>query len=84
MLDLVFLDIKMPGLSGIDVIKKIKAIKPLPDTLIITGYMDADVLEQVKKDGALGCVTKPIYLEHFKRLTKDILAKKNKYFEKGS
>ena len=82
--DLVFLDIRMPGLSGIDVIKKVKAIKTLPDTLVITGYVDPEIGEQVKLEGAMGYIPKPIYLENFRRQIKDILAKKNKYFEKGS
>jgi DNA-binding response OmpR family regulator len=82
--DLVFLDIKMPGFSGFDVMKNVKAIKPLPDILVITGYVDGDVGEQVKKEGAIGYIPKPIYLENFKKQIKNILSKKKKYFEKGS
>jgi YesN/AraC family two-component response regulator len=82
--DLVFLDIKMPGMNGLDVMRKIKAIKPLPDTLVITGYSDGDIAEESKEAGALGYIPKPIFLENFKRLIKDILSKKNKYIEKGS
>jgi len=82
--DLVFLDIKMPGFSGFDVMKNVKAIKPLPDILVITGYVDGDVGEQVKKEGAIGYIPKPIYLENFKKQIKNILSRKKKYFEKGS
>jgi len=82
--DLMFLDIKMPGLSGIDLMRKVKKVKPLPDTFVITGYADGDVVQQVQEEGAISYLPKPIYLESFKNMVKDILTKKNKYFEKGS
>jgi|GEM_PF-14427 len=82
--DLMFLDIKMPGMNGLDLMRKVKQIKSLPDTFIVSGYTDGELHEQVKAEGVLGYIPKPIYLENFKRLLKDTLSRKNKYFEKGS
>lgn len=82
--DLVFLDIKMPGMSGLELMKKIKIVKTLPDIIMVTGYADGDVAETAKAAGALDYIPKPIYLENFKRKLKEVLEKKGKYFEKGS
>jgi len=82
--DLVFLDIKMPGMSGLELMKKIKTVKPLPDIIMVTGYSDADVAQTARDQGAIDYIPKPIYLENFKRKLKSLLEKKGKYFEKGS
>jgi DNA-binding NtrC family response regulator len=81
--DLIFLDIKMPGMSGLDLIKRVKPVKPLPDIVIITGYADGDIATRCQEAGAIGYIPKPIYLDNFKKTVKEILTKKGKYFEKG-
>lgn len=80
--DLVILDIKMPGLSGLDVMRMAKKEKKLPDTLVITGWDSAQVLGEVIKEGALDYMPKPIISAALKEKIKDILEKKGKYFEK--
>ncbi len=82
--DLIFLDMKMPGMSGLDLMKKIKKIKPLPDILVITAYSDGDLAQQVKDEGALEYIPKPIFLQAFKNKIKEVLKKKGKYVEQGS
>lgn len=81
--DLVFLDLKMPGLSGMEVMKEIKKDKPLPDVMVVTGYDSSDVARKVVAEGAIEYIPKPLYLENFKTKVKTILKKKGKYFEKG-
>lgn len=82
--DLVFLDIKMPGMSGLELMAKIKEVKSLPDIIVVSAYCDGAVAEKVKEEGAVDYITKPIYLENFKLKVKEILQKKGKYLEKGS
>jgi len=81
--DLVILDIKMPGLSGIDVLRKVKLKKALPDILVITAWDSTQVAEEVVKEGALDYIPKPITVDTLKLKMKTILEKKGKYSEKS-
>lgn len=81
--DLVFLDIKMPGLSGLDVMREARKTKELPDIIVVTAWDSTEVARKVLKEGALEYIPKPFSLENFKLKVKSVLEKKNKYFEKG-
>ena len=80
--DLVFLDIRMPRMSGLEIMNKIKSAKPLPHMIVITGYEDTDVASQVREMGA-DYVVKPIALSNVKEWVKVPLEAKGKYWEKG-
>jgi len=80
--DLVILDIKMPGLSGIDVMRMVKKEKQLPDTLVITGWDSEQVLGEAIKEGALDYMPKPVISGTLKMKIKNILEKKGKYIGK--
>lgn len=60
-LDLVLLDIKMPGIDGIQILKHIRAKKPKTKVIVITAY-DKEVKEEVEKLGIDGFFAKPIDL----------------------
>lgn len=81
--DLVILDLKMPGINGVDVIKTIKNYKPLPDILIITAWDSPKVADDLIKEGALDYMVKPIEADHVMIKVKNILEKKGKYIIKG-
>jgi DNA-binding NtrC family response regulator len=51
--DIVLLDIKLPGISGLDTLKQIKATKPNLIVIMITGFGYDDDL--IKKSQELGC-----------------------------
>jgi len=57
--DLVLLDIKMPGLSGIDVMKETAKFSPQTKFLAISGYDSDEVANEALKAGAVDFVTKP-------------------------
>jgi YesN/AraC family two-component response regulator len=57
--DLVLLDIKMPGLSGIDVMKETVKFSPQTKFLAISGYDSDEVANEALKAGAVDFVTKP-------------------------
>ena len=60
--DLALVDLKLPGMSGIDVIKNMRRMPSPPETIVITGYGDIDVAVQSMKLGARDFVTKPFKL----------------------
>jgi anti-anti-sigma factor len=57
---IVLTDIKMPGMSGIDVLKQIKAIEPGTEVIVITGHGDMDLAIQALNLDATDFINKPI------------------------
>jgi DNA-binding NtrC family response regulator len=58
--DLVFTDLKMPGMDGIEVLKAVKALRPAAEVIVITGYGTVETAVEALKQGAYDYVTKPI------------------------
>ncbi|OGX28657.1 MAG: hypothetical protein A3B78_00960 [Omnitrophica WOR_2 bacterium RIFCSPHIGHO2_02_FULL_67_20] len=69
---LVFLDLHMPGLDGLDILKETRAFDETIKIIVITAVEDAEVIEQVKLLGAADYVIKPFSLEY---LQEEVLAK---------
>ena len=61
--DLVLLDIKMSGMSGLETLSLIKKVNPNTPVLMITGFDDPDTLAQVMESGAVGCLSKPFEIQ---------------------
>jgi excisionase family DNA binding protein len=57
--DLVFLDLKMPGMDGADLFRQIKKIKPKLPVTIITGYPDSEIMARALNYGPFGVMNKP-------------------------
>lgn len=57
---IVLTDIKMPGMDGIDLLKKIKARNPYTQVIMITGHGDTDIAIRSLKHEAIDFITKPI------------------------
>jgi DNA-binding response OmpR family regulator len=57
--DVVLLDIILPGLSGIEVLRRVKIASPHVKVVMVTALDQADVREAAWRDGADGYVTKP-------------------------
>jgi anti-anti-sigma factor len=58
--DIVLTDIKMPGMSGIDVLKQIKSVDPATEVIVITGHGDMDLAIQALNLDATDFINKPI------------------------
>ena len=57
---LVFSDINMPGMSGLELLPKIKTARPDVPVIMITAYGDAETRRKALEGGAAGLLTKPI------------------------
>ncbi len=57
--DLVFVDIKMPGMDGTEVMRRIKRLDPDIEVAIITAYAAVDSAQEAVRHGALDYLTKP-------------------------
>ncbi len=58
--ELAVLDLKMPGRSGIDLLKEMRAHDPATEVLILTGYGSIATAVEATKLGALGYLPKPV------------------------
>ena len=58
--EIALVDIKMPGMDGIEVLKKIKENKEETEVIIITGHGGIDKAIQALKTGAFGYIQKPV------------------------
>ncbi|MBU2028257.1 MAG: sigma-54 dependent transcriptional regulator [Proteobacteria bacterium] len=74
--DIILLDIKMPGMDGIELQNRIKKIDNNIVTIIITAYATVDTAIQALKDGAFDYVTKPIDPDDLSRLIKNAVEKR--------
>ena len=74
--DIILLDIKMPGMDGIELQNRIKQIDKNIVTIIITAYATVDTAIQALKDGAFDYVTKPIDPDDLSRLIKNAVEKR--------
>jgi len=58
--DIVLTDIKMPGLSGLDLLERLKAADPEVEVIMLTGHGDMDLAIQSLKCDATDFLTKPV------------------------
>ena len=67
--DVVFTDIKMPGMDGLEVTERIKARCPWTPVVVITGYGTDDNEAKASVLGASGFVRKPLTPEMIESIT---------------
>jgi two-component system, NtrC family, response regulator HydG len=69
--DLYFIDVRMPGLNGLETYRQIRQIDPAALAVMITGYAVEDILEQAQKEGVYNSIRKPFDINQIK----DVLEK---------
>ncbi len=68
--DVVILDVQLPGISGIDILREIKRIKPLTEVIMLTGHATVQTAIEGMKLGAFDFLLKPVDTEDLnKKLT---------------
>lgn len=71
--EIVFLDIKMPRIDGIELLRRAKKIKKDLIVIMLTGYATLDTARKAMELGAYDYVTKPFDLEAIKASIRDAL-----------
>jgi len=61
--DVVLLDLRMPGMDGLDVLRAIKEQWPESEVVVVTGYPSIDTAKTAVKLGAYDYLTKPVVPE---------------------
>ena len=82
--DIVFIDLKLPTINGLEVYLKIKEIDPKLVAIMMTAYrkeMD-ELVEEALNNSAYACLYKPFNIEEILRLLEEIWKKKQKARDK--
>ena len=69
--DLVLLDIKLPGMSGLECLRAIRTINPIANVVIMTGANTVQNRQEAKDSGALHVLQKPFDPLRLLELVKD-------------
>lgn len=70
---LVFTDLKMPGMNGIEVLREVKRIKPNMHMVMITAYGTIDSAVEAMKIGADDYLRKPFEMEHLQTIIENVV-----------
>lgn len=81
--DVVFLDIRMPGMSGIDVISEIRQISPDSRMIVISAWGSQDVITKAMQMGAFDYIEKPITLSVLQERLEAVLTSMGKLMKKS-
>ncbi len=71
--DVLLLDIRLPEMDGLEVLRKIRGRAPRPEVIMITGYGDIETAVQSMKLGARDYLTKPFKLSELLALIAQII-----------
>jgi DNA-binding response OmpR family regulator len=75
--DLVVLDIRLPGISGLDVLMKIKEENPATKVIIMTAYGSSEIKAKAKARGSLYYLEKPFEIDQMRGLILKALREDN-------
>jgi DNA-binding NtrC family response regulator len=68
--DVVLLDVKMPGLGGLEVIRRIKEERPSLEVILLTGHGSVKSVEEGMALGAFDYLMKPVKIDNLVRVLK--------------
>ena len=71
---LVFLDIRMPGMGGLEALKQLRKVLPEATFVMITGFAKDDIIDEAFQSGASACLCKPFSLSQITKLLEEIKA----------
>jgi len=83
--DIVLLDMKIPGMDGLEILKQIKKIDADVKVIMMTAYGELDTIKEATECGALMHFTKPFDIDELRMAVRSVLrGYKNSRFALGS
>ncbi|MCD6482083.1 MAG: response regulator [Thermoplasmata archaeon] len=73
--DLVIMDLKLPGMDGVEATKRILSMDPEAKVYGFTAYFGTEWAKELEKAGAKGVIARPVGFEGFRDIVKEILEK---------
>jgi len=71
--DLIITDLKMPGLSGLELLAKIKKEGIKSIVIIISAYLSPDIIKKATELGVFKCIDKPFRMDDFLYIIKEAI-----------
>jgi DNA-binding NtrC family response regulator len=71
--NIIFLDIKMPGMNGVETLKGLQGLHPRAVYVMITGFASSELVEESLGNGALMCLSKPFGIREIDDIVTSIL-----------
>ncbi len=76
--DIIFLDIKLPDMNGVETFEQVKKIDPKAAVIMMTGYTEEDLVKSAISKGAYTCIYKPFNMEKVIELVESIARSEKK------
>lgn len=73
--DIIFMDIKMPGINGVQTFREVKKINPQAAVIMMTAYSVEDLVREALEEGAYAVVYKPFDIENIVSIIESALRK---------
>lgn len=80
--DVVVMDVRMPGMDGIETLRKIKKTNPLLEVIMLTGHACLEIAREGMEVGAFDYLMKPINIDELLYKLQDAFKKKSIQMEK--
>jgi DNA-binding NtrC family response regulator len=80
--DVVVLDVRMPGMDGIETLRAIKKLNPLVEIIMLTGHANLEVARKGMELGAFDYLMKPIDIDELLYKVQDACKKKSIHEQK--
>jgi DNA-binding NtrC family response regulator len=74
--DAAILDLRMPGMTGIELLQHVKSISPETEAVVMTGYASTETAMQALRLGAFDYITKPCKLEEIDAILRKIVERR--------
>jgi len=75
---IIFLDIRLPGMDGVETFECVKKIDPDATVIMMTGYTEEDLVRKAVSEGAYTCIYKPFDMQRVIRLVESICEEKKR------
>jgi two-component system response regulator (stage 0 sporulation protein F) len=66
--DLILLDVRMEEMTGIEVLRELRPIKPSVKVIMVSGVEDDDIIKEANALGVIGYIHKPFILEELEKI----------------